>query len=121
MATDALNGADAPPTRSVLLVDWGGVMTSSPFASFSAFCEAEGLDPSRLASMFRADVVARELLISFEEGRIADAEFELALAERARGARSRGPDRPPVRRRATRRRDGRSRAQGPRGRHQDGR
>lgn len=57
-------------------------MTSSPFASFSAFCEAEGLDPNKLAAMFRSDVVARELLISFEEGRIADAEFELALAQR---------------------------------------
>ncbi|HXW58992.1 MAG TPA: HAD family phosphatase [Solirubrobacteraceae bacterium] len=57
-------------------------MTSSPFASFSAFCEAEGLDPNQLAAMFRADVVARELLIAFEEGRIADAEFELALAQR---------------------------------------
>ncbi len=79
MATEPSNGR---ATRSALLVDWGGVMTSSPFASFNAFCEAEGLDPNKLASMFRADVVARELLISFEEGRLADAEFELALAER---------------------------------------
>jgi putative hydrolase of the HAD superfamily len=79
MAADPLNGSGA---RTALLVDWGGVMTSSPFASFSAFCEAEGLDPNKLAAMFRSDVVARELLISFEEGRIADAEFELALAQR---------------------------------------
>ncbi len=79
MAADPLNGSGA---RTALLVDWGGVMTSSPFASFSAFCEAEGLDPNKLAAMFRSDVVARELLISFEEGRLADAEFELALAQR---------------------------------------
>jgi epoxide hydrolase-like predicted phosphatase len=79
MAADPPNGA---MPRRALLVDWGGVMTSSPFASFSAFCEAEGLDASRLATMFRSDVVARELLIGFEEGRIADAEFELALAQR---------------------------------------
>jgi putative hydrolase of the HAD superfamily len=74
--------ADDAATRSALLVDWGGVMTSSPFASFSAFCEAEGLDPNKLAGLFRGDPVARELLISFEEGRLADAEFELALAQR---------------------------------------
>jgi putative hydrolase of the HAD superfamily len=79
MAADSPNGSRQ---RTALLVDWGGVMTSSPFASFSAFCEAEGLDPNQLAGMFRTDVVARELLIGFEEGRIADAEFELALARR---------------------------------------
>jgi putative hydrolase of the HAD superfamily len=79
MATDP---RDSSATRTALLVDWGGVMTSSPFASFRAFCEAEGLDPDNLAKMFRADPIARDLLIAFEEGRLADAEFELALAQR---------------------------------------
>jgi putative hydrolase of the HAD superfamily len=76
------HAASERQTRSALLVDWGGVMTSSPFESFSAFCEAEGLDPALLAGMFRNDRRARDLLIGFEEGRLAEAEFETALAER---------------------------------------
>ncbi|MFI5004285.1 MAG: HAD family hydrolase [Solirubrobacterales bacterium] len=62
-----------------LLVDWGGVMTTNLFRSFSAFCEAEGLDPAALAQAFRGDPEARELLIGFEEGRVTDADFEAHL------------------------------------------
>ncbi|HEV2998416.1 MAG TPA: HAD family phosphatase [Solirubrobacteraceae bacterium] len=68
------------PEISGLLVDWGGVMTTSLFHSFSAFCEAEGLDPSALAGTFRDKPEARELLIGFEEGRIEEASFESGLA-----------------------------------------
>ncbi|MFZ2051720.1 MAG: HAD family phosphatase [Solirubrobacteraceae bacterium] len=68
--------------RQGLLIDWGGVMTSNLFASFAAFCEAEGLDPQALASAFRQDAAARELLIGFEEGRIAEAHFESELSRR---------------------------------------
>jgi epoxide hydrolase-like predicted phosphatase len=66
--------------RSAVLLDWGGVMTSSPFASFAAFCEAEGLDPSALADLFRHDRDTRALLIDFECGRMEEAEFEPRLA-----------------------------------------
>ncbi|MGH2855270.1 MAG: HAD family hydrolase [Solirubrobacteraceae bacterium] len=62
-----------------LLVDWGGVMTTNLFRSFSAFCEAEGLDPAALVQVFRNDRDARELLIGFEEGRVAEADFEARL------------------------------------------
>ncbi len=73
-----------------LLVDWGGVMTTNLFHSFSAFCEAEGLDPTALAQAFRGDPAARELLIGFEEGRIDETAFESELGrllglERAEG------------------------------------
>jgi putative hydrolase of the HAD superfamily len=61
-------------------VDWGGVMTSNLMASFSAFCRAEGLDPSALAGAFRSNAHARELLFAFEEGRIEETEFEYGLA-----------------------------------------
>jgi epoxide hydrolase-like predicted phosphatase len=67
--------------RSGLLIDWGGVMTGNLFESFSAFCRAEGLDPSALVGLFRGDVQARELLFGFEEGRIEEAQFELRLGE----------------------------------------
>jgi putative hydrolase of the HAD superfamily len=65
---------------SGLLIDWGGVMTGNLFASFSAFCEAEGLDPKALLGIFRAPE-GRELLFGFEEGRIEETEFELRLSE----------------------------------------
>ena len=62
-----------------LLVDWGGVMTTNLFRSFSAFCEAEGLDPAALAQIFRGNEAARELLIGFEEGRVRESAFEAQL------------------------------------------
>ena len=69
---------EGAPIRG-LLVDWGGVMTTNLFSSFSAFCEAEGLDPAALAQAFRGDPAARELLIGFEEGRIDETDFESEL------------------------------------------
>jgi putative hydrolase of the HAD superfamily len=64
---------------TALIVDWGGVMTTNVFGSFSAFCEAEGLDPASLVKIFRGDPAARELLIGFEEGRVEEAVFEAKL------------------------------------------
>lgn len=66
--------------RRGLLVDWGGVLTTDLFASFAAFCAAEGLDPDRLRRAFRHDASARENLIALEEGRLQEAEFEPRLA-----------------------------------------
>jgi putative hydrolase of the HAD superfamily len=71
----------AAETRTGLLLDWGGVMTSNLMASFGAFCAAEGLDPSALAGAFRSNPQARELLFGFEEGRIEEVAFELGLAQ----------------------------------------
>jgi epoxide hydrolase-like predicted phosphatase len=61
-------------------MDWGGVMTTNLFASFGAFCEAEGLLPERLRDAFRNDAQARALLIGFEEGRVDDDVFAAGLA-----------------------------------------
>jgi epoxide hydrolase-like predicted phosphatase len=69
----------AAELRAVLL-DWGGVMTGSPFSSFAAFCSTEGLDPATLADLFRHDRDARALLIDFECGRLEEADFEPRLA-----------------------------------------
>ena len=68
------------PERTGLLLDWGGVMTTNLFVSFGAFCDAEGLEPRVLAEAFRHDREARQLLIDFEEGRMEDDAFSLALA-----------------------------------------
>jgi putative hydrolase of the HAD superfamily len=66
--------------RSAVLLDWGGVMTTSLFDSFAAFCSTEGLDAGALAALFRGDRDARTLLIDFECGRIDEDEFEPQLA-----------------------------------------
>lgn len=63
-----------------LLIDWGGVLTTDLFASFRAFCEAEGLDPDELARLFRHDRQARTALIDFECGRLDEADFSLRLS-----------------------------------------
>lgn len=67
-------------TRRGLLVDFGGVLTTDLFASFAAFCVAEGLDPDALRQGFRRDPEARDLLIALEEGRLEPEEFEPRLA-----------------------------------------
>jgi epoxide hydrolase-like predicted phosphatase len=68
-------------TYAGLLVDYGGVLTTSLFDSFGAFCAAEGLAPETLAQRFRSDPIARDLLIGLETGAIDEDEFEPALAE----------------------------------------
>ena len=67
-------------TYAGLLVDYGGVLTTSLFDSFGAFCEAEGLDPQALAQAFRKDPEARELLIGLETGKLDEEDFEPQLA-----------------------------------------
>lgn len=63
-----------------LLVDWGGVMTSNLFTSFSSFCEGEGIDSDAIRHSFREDPDARQLLIGLETGAVEEAEFEPRFA-----------------------------------------
>jgi epoxide hydrolase-like predicted phosphatase len=65
--------------RHGLIVDYGGVLTSDPFASFEAFCAAERLAPDTVRERFRHDPEARDLLARLETGALAPAEFELAF------------------------------------------
>ncbi len=64
-----------------LLIDYGGVLTSNLFDSFDAFCRKEGLESQAIATHFRGDPAARELLIGLETGAIPEAEFERQFAE----------------------------------------
>jgi putative hydrolase of the HAD superfamily len=66
--------------RHGLIVDYGGVLTTDVFASFRAFCEAEGLEPETVRDRFRSDPEARALLERLETGALAVAEFEPRLA-----------------------------------------
>jgi epoxide hydrolase-like predicted phosphatase len=63
-----------------LLVDWGGVLTTDVFASFAAFCTAEGLPPDTVRDRFRTDARARDLLAALETGELTMAEFEPRFA-----------------------------------------
>jgi putative hydrolase of the HAD superfamily len=67
-------------TRSALLIDWGGVLTTNLFASFHAHCLSAGIDPQVLAERFRRDPQARELLIALEKGELDERDFELRFA-----------------------------------------
>jgi epoxide hydrolase-like predicted phosphatase len=64
-----------------LLIDWGGVLTSSLFISFHAYCLQAGIDPRKLVGRFKSDPQARELLIALETGKLAEEEFERRFAE----------------------------------------
>jgi putative hydrolase of the HAD superfamily len=77
--TDSNNGTPAP--RTGLLIDWGGVLTTNPFASFHAYCLRVELDPEVLAGRFRKDPEARELLIALEKGEIDEPAFERHFAK----------------------------------------
>ena len=63
-----------------LIVDYGGVLTTDVFASFRAFCAAEGLAPETVRDRFLDDPQARALLEELETGRLREAEFEPAFA-----------------------------------------
>ena len=84
-ATGPLSGplsgrlADPAPAYLGLLVDWGGVMTTSVFESFDRFAEREGLEAGAVATLFRTEPQARELLKGLEIGELAEADFERGL------------------------------------------
>jgi putative hydrolase of the HAD superfamily len=79
MASEA-GGAPAG-TRSALLIDWGGVLTTNLFASFKAYCEQAEIDPKLLMGRFRTDPEARKLLIALETGALDEATFEQRFAK----------------------------------------
>jgi putative hydrolase of the HAD superfamily len=63
-----------------LLVDYGGVLTTSIFASFEKFCAHEGLAQSCVVELLRSDPSAREAVVGLELGTLAEAEFEARVA-----------------------------------------
>jgi putative hydrolase of the HAD superfamily len=63
-----------------LVVDFGGVLTTSIWPAFAAFCESEGLAPETVRELFRSDAAALKLLRGLETGGLAEAEFEAGFA-----------------------------------------
>jgi epoxide hydrolase-like predicted phosphatase len=67
---------------SGLLVDFGGVLTSSVWDSFADFCRDKGLAEDSMRRLFREDPAALADLRELETGRIEEQEFERRFAER---------------------------------------
>jgi putative hydrolase of the HAD superfamily len=70
------------PAPRALLIDFGGVLTTSVFESFAAFCRAEGLPEDTVRECFARDELAARLLVDAEEGRLGDDEFGRRFAAR---------------------------------------
>ncbi len=73
-------GDGATQARSALLIDWGGVLTTNLFESFTAHCERIGIEPRSLRARFAGDPEARDLLIALEKGQLEEAIFEQRLS-----------------------------------------
>jgi epoxide hydrolase-like predicted phosphatase len=63
-----------------LLIDYGGVLTTSVFESFHAFEQREGLERSTVARLLRGPD-ARPFLTGLETGTLSEAQFESGVAE----------------------------------------
>jgi putative hydrolase of the HAD superfamily len=65
-----------------LLVDFGGVLTTSVWDSFAAFCRTKGLQEDAVKRLFREDPDALADLRALETGGIEEDEFERRFAAR---------------------------------------
>jgi epoxide hydrolase-like predicted phosphatase len=68
--------------HSGLLVDFGGVLTTSVWDSFADFCREKGLEEGSIKRLFRENPAALADLRELETGRIEEKEFEHRFAER---------------------------------------
>jgi putative hydrolase of the HAD superfamily len=78
MATDGAGGG----AYAAVLFDFGGVLTTPVWDSFSAFCREEGLDPDTVKRLFRTDPGALADLRGLERGDLTEADFERKFGAR---------------------------------------
>jgi hypothetical protein len=64
-----------------LLLDFGGVLTTSLLEAIRRFCVECGLEADALLDLFRHDPVGRKLLVDVECGVLSQPEFEKGIAE----------------------------------------
>jgi epoxide hydrolase-like predicted phosphatase len=67
---------------TALLIDFGGVLTTSVWDSFADFCRAKGLEEGTVKRLFREDPGALADLRELETGAVEEAEFERRFAKR---------------------------------------
>jgi putative hydrolase of the HAD superfamily len=65
-----------------VLFDFGGVLTTSVWDTFSDFCRSEGLEPDAIKKLFRTDPEALADLRGLETGSVTEAEFERSFGGR---------------------------------------
>src|SRR6202167_5871429 len=65
-----------------LLIDFGGVLTTSVLDSFAEFSRSEGLEHDAVLRCVSRDKVGRLLLVEIEEGRISSEDFQAQFAAR---------------------------------------
>jgi epoxide hydrolase-like predicted phosphatase len=65
-----------------LLVDFGGVLTTSVWDSFADFCRSKDLEEDAVKRLFREDPGALADLRGLETGRLEEREFERRFAKR---------------------------------------
>jgi len=65
-----------------VLFDFGGVLTTSVWDSFAAFCRSEGLDPDAIKNLFRTDPEALKELRGLETGELSESDFEATFGKR---------------------------------------
>jgi len=68
-----------PHEHRGLLLDFGGVLTTSPLEGIRQFCVEAGLGPNALLDLFRHDPEGRRLLVDLECGVIEQPEFEAGI------------------------------------------
>ena len=68
--------------RSVLLVDFGGVLTTSVHHALRAFSANIGGDPELVLTLLASDAESARLLVESETGRLDDEDFERGFAAR---------------------------------------
>jgi epoxide hydrolase-like predicted phosphatase len=59
--------------------DFGGVLTTSVWDSFAAFCRSEGLEADAVKDLFSSDPDALAELRKLETGKVSEEEFEAAF------------------------------------------
>jgi putative hydrolase of the HAD superfamily len=64
------------------LFDFGGVLTTPVWDSFSAYCRSEGLEPDAVKNLFRTDPEALADLRRLETGALTEREFEARFGRR---------------------------------------
>ena len=85
-AVETVRGAvdTAPITRSAVLVDFGGVITTSVLQAFEEFGELLGAPAGLILDLISHDTEARKLLVDNECGRIDADTFDRGFAGRLR-------------------------------------
>jgi putative hydrolase of the HAD superfamily len=77
---DAARAGAGPARYRGLLVDFGGVLTTSVISAFESFCTAEGLQPDAVWRRLGDSHEARRLVVELECGRLDEASFEPSFA-----------------------------------------